>query len=110
MEALRPVVKKAVWLVVVGLLLGLSYDWMAKRFYGPEHEAGFRLGAVHGALMPIALPRLLMGKDVPIYAPNNTGRTYKMGYIAGINLCGLIFFGILFRRGSRNKNTTDEHG
>jgi len=48
--------------------------------------------------MPVALPGLLMGKDLPIYAPVNSGRLYKLGYIAGINLCGLLFFGVLFRR------------
>jgi hypothetical protein len=48
--------------------------------------------------MPVALPSLLLGRDVPIYAPINTGRTYKLGYIAGINLCGLVFFGAAFRQ------------
>jgi hypothetical protein len=52
---------------------------------------------VHGFLMPVALPDLLAGKDVPIFAVNNTGRKYKLGYIAGINLCGLLFFGMAFR-------------
>jgi hypothetical protein len=37
-----------------------------------------------------------MGQDVPIYAPTNTGRGYKLGYIAGINGCGLVFFGLTF--------------
>ena len=89
---------KAVTLVVLGLILGFGYDWAAPRLYGPEQTAGFRLGMVHGALMPTALPSLLMGKDVPIYATSSTGRTYKLGYIAGINLCGLLFFGSAFRR------------
>jgi hypothetical protein len=39
-----------------------------------------------------------MGKDVPIFAQNNNGRIYKVGYIAGINLCGLLFFGLAFSR------------
>ena len=47
--------------------------------------------------MPAALPSLVAGGDVPIFAANNTGRNYKLGYIAGINLCGLIFFGLAFR-------------
>jgi hypothetical protein len=89
---------KAVTLVVLGLLLGFGYDWAAPRFYGPERLAGFRLGVLHGALMPVALPSLVLGRDVPIYAVNNSGRTYKLGYIAGINLCGLVFFGLAFRR------------
>ena len=48
--------------------------------------------------MPMALPNLLVGDDVSIYAANNTGRLYKVGYIAGVNVCGLAFFGYLFWR------------
>jgi hypothetical protein len=89
---------KVVVLVVLGLLLGAAYDWAAPRMYGPDRIPGFRLGVLHGALMPVALPALLMGRDVPIYAPTSTGRIYKIGYIAGINLCGMTFFGAAFRR------------
>jgi hypothetical protein len=89
---------KAATLVGLGLLLGFGYDWAAPRLYGPERTAGFRLGILHGALMPTALPSLLLGKDVPIFAVTSTGRTYKLGYIAGINLCGLVFFGSAFWR------------
>ena len=94
----KTLVVKVVVLVVLGLLLGAAYDWAAPRMYGPERFAGFRLGVLHGALMPVALPTLLMGRDVPIYAATNTGRIYKIGYIAGINLCGMTFFGAAFRR------------
>lgn len=89
---------KAATLVLLGLVLGFGYDWAAPRFYGSERVAGFRLGILHGALMPVALPSLLLGKDVPIYAERNVGRAYKVGYICGINLCGLIFFGAAFWR------------
>jgi hypothetical protein len=89
---------KAASLVLTGLLLGWGYRWAAPRFYGPETTAGFWLGTLHGGLMPTALPSLLMGNDVPIYATRNTGRSYKIGYIAGINLCGLLFFGLAFRK------------
>jgi hypothetical protein len=89
---------KAATLVLLGLVFGFGYDWAAPRFYSPDRLAGFRLGVLHGALMPVALPSLLLGRDVPIYAANSTGRTYKLGYIAGINLCGLVFFGAAFRQ------------
>jgi len=89
---------KAATLVLLGIGLGLGYDWAAPRFYGADPPAGFRVGVLHGALMPTALPSLLLGKDVPIYASHSTGRTYKLGYIAGINLCGLVFFGSAFWR------------
>lgn len=51
--------------------------------------------------MPGALPNLLVGNDIPIYAANNTGRTYKLGYTCGVNACGAIFFGLFFWRVSR---------
>jgi len=64
--------------------------------YLAEYKAGFWYGTMHGALMPAALPSLLLGKDVPIFAGNNSGRGYKIGYIGGINACGFVFFGLAF--------------
>ena len=90
--------KKSITLVLLGLLLGFGYDWAVPRLYKPGEAAGFRIGMVHGALMPVALPALLLGRDVPIFLNANPGRIYKLGYIAGINLCGLVFFGLAFHR------------
>lgn len=95
-------VRKIVTLVALGVLFGFAYDWAAPRFYRPETQARFLMGVLHGGLMPVALPSLVMGKDVPIYATNNSGRSYKLGYIAGINLCGLIFFGTTFAKPKRS--------
>jgi len=83
-------------LLVTGLILGLAYDWAVPRLYRPDRTAGFWLGTTHGALMPAALPSLLMGQNVPIFTERNSGRPYKLGYIAGINLCGCVFFGLAF--------------
>ena len=93
----KAALKKVIPLVVAGVILGWGYDWASHRFYNDDQSAGFWRGALHGALMPAALPSLLLGKDVPIFAPRNSGRPYKLGYIAGINLCGLVFFGLAFR-------------
>ena len=71
---------------------------LTNRSGGP---AGFGRGMLQGALMPCALPNLLAGRDVVIYAPNNTGRTYKLGYTVGVNGCGAVFFGIFFWRVNR---------
>ena len=90
----RQVVAKVITLTLFCLLLGLIQGWAAARFYSPDREAGFHVGLLEGALMPAALPALLMGKDVPIYAPTNVGRLYKIGYILGINICGTVFFGV----------------
>ena len=92
---------KAAMLVLLGLVLALGYDWAVPRLYGPGRAAGFRLGVLHGALMPVALPSLLLGKDVPIFAEENQGRLYKLGYIAGIDACGFVFFGLAFWRPGR---------
>lgn len=90
--------RKAFSLVVVGFVFGWIYAWAAPRVYRPDALPGFWMGVVHGALMPIALPSLLIGKDVPIYAERSAGRPYKLGYIAGINACGFVFFGLAFWR------------
>ena len=47
---------------------------------------------------PLSLPSLVIGRDVPIYDPKNSGRSYKIGYICGVNICGLVFIGPLFWR------------
>ena len=57
---------------------------------------GFFRGLLHGGMMPVAWPTLLVGQDQEIYAARNEGRTYKLGYSMGVNLSGLIFFGWLF--------------
>ena len=64
---------------------------------------------LHGGLMPMALPSLVMGQNVDIFAANNSGRLYKLGYIVGINICGLIFFGSAFWQPKRSgiKQTID---
>jgi hypothetical protein len=101
---------KIIALTALGVALGLTQGWASSRTYQPDHVAGFHLGLLHGMLMPAALPGLLMGHDLPIYAPNNSGRPYNIGYILGINTCGTIFFGIgywqprRFRQAGNAKN------
>jgi len=96
--ALKTLLTKAAILLIVGLLLGWVYAWASPRVYPREASLGFSYGVIHGGLMPMALPSLLMGQDVEIFASNNSGRSYKLGYIVGINLCGMIFFGSAFWR------------
>ena len=81
---------------MIGLLLGWIYGWAEPRLYPSDTRFGFFRGMTHGACMPMALPALVLGQDVSIYSEHNTGRGYKLGYIAGINLCGLVFFGGAF--------------
>ncbi len=87
------------------LLVAVVIGWMVNRVeVSLEHKArpaGFGQGILQGVMMPMALPNLLLGKDVPIYSARNTGLTYKLGYTAGVNGCGAIFFGLLFWRLNR---------
>ncbi|MFZ1074026.1 MAG: hypothetical protein WAO21_11415 [Verrucomicrobiia bacterium] len=94
---------KIVALTLLGVGLGIAQGWASSRSYKPDHVAGFNLGVVHGILMPAALPGLLLGNNLPIYAPNNTGRTYNIGFAVGINCCGTLFFGISFWQPRRRR-------
>jgi len=81
----------------VGWGSGTAMRWDA-RMAGP---AGFGRGLLHGALMPLAWPTLLAGRDQEIYGHNNSGRTYKLGYSLGVNVCGAAFFGWSYSRWRR---------
>ena len=98
MSLARFIVTKSIMLIAFCAILGLAQAWVASRSYKPSQLAGFNTGIMHGMLMPAALPGLLMGNDLPIYAPNNTGRTYNIGYAVGVNCCGTMFFGVAFWR------------
>jgi hypothetical protein len=94
---------KIVALTLLGVAFGFAQGWASSRCYKPDHVAGFHMGILHGMLMPAALPGLLMGNNLPIYAPNNSGRTYNIGYAMGVNCCGTLFFGISFWRPRRRR-------
>ena len=85
-------------LIVVTALFGWLYAWASPYCFPKEKAADWAYGVMHGALMPMAFPSLVMGQNVEIYSTHNTGRPYKLGYIAGINACGLVFFGSIFWR------------
>ena len=97
----KPLFFRLARLTILCLGLSLLYGWAAPRAYPPDTQFGLEYGILHGALMPMALPSLIMGKDVTIYCENNDGRRYKIGYILGINLCGLLVFGTAFLRINR---------
>jgi len=99
----RLITIKIIVLTALALALGFLQDWASTRCYRPDHVAGFHMGLLHGMLMPAALPGLLMGNNLPIYAPNNSGRPYNIGYIFGINTCGTVFFGAAFWQPRRRR-------
>lgn len=91
--------------LLVLVAVATAFTWVLNHSSAPvgteAAPAGFARGMLHGALMPGALPHLLLGEDVTIYSPNNSGRLYKLGYTVGVNGCGAIFFGVFFWRVSR---------
>jgi len=88
-------------ILVFAFIIGWMLQRSAEALNRSNERAGFGRGLLHGILMPMAFPNLLVGKDVPIYAANNTGVPYKLGYTAGVNTCGAVFFGAWFWRFSR---------
>jgi hypothetical protein len=94
---------KFIALTVISLTLGFTHSWAAERLYQPDYVATMPVGLLEGALMPAALPGLVLGHDLPIYAPNNVGRGYKIGYILGLNTCGTFFFGVAFWQPRRRR-------
>ena len=97
----RKILLRILTLLLVATCVGWVLNRTTARLNEDTQPAGFGRGVLHGALMPLAFPNLLVGRDVNIYALNNAGRTYKLGYTLGVNGCGLIFFGFLFWRVSR---------
>ena len=85
-------------IVLFAYLIGCALSEISISLHKQPSPAGFGRGIVQGALMPLALPNLLVGRDVSIYAEKNDGVPYKLGYTAGVNGCGMVFFGILFWR------------
>ncbi len=97
----RPFGSQLLGLLVVAFVVGLILESSAARLYESEEPAGFGRGLLHGAIMPLAMPNLMAGRDMTIYSVVNTGRTYKLGYTLGVNGCGLLFFGFFFWRVKR---------
>jgi hypothetical protein len=83
---------------VVAFAVGWALSRISVSLERSQQPAGFARGLLQGALMPMSMPNLLVGNDVTIYAKNNTGLTYKIGYTMGVNVCGLLFFSFFFWR------------
>ena len=93
-------------ILLLAALIGVCLNRVSSSLERSARPAGFSRGIVQGALMPMSLPNLLVGRDVAIYSQNNTGITYKLGYTTGVNGCGAIFFGFFFWRINRWRTPT----
>jgi hypothetical protein len=99
--AVRPLWFRLLRTVAVLTFFAFLFTWLLRisnRSLGDERPAGFPLGMLHGICMPAAMPHLMLGHDVPIFAAHNTGRTYKLGFTVGVNGAGLVFFGSFYWR------------
>ena len=97
------IVRQGLTVLLLALAVGASLKHVSASLERVGHPAGFSRGLVQGALMPMSMPNLIAGQDITIYSQNNTGLTYKLGYTAGVNGCGAIFFGFFFWRLNRWK-------
>jgi hypothetical protein len=103
----RKISTRIVTLLAAMTLVGFVMRHSSESLARSHTRAGFFHGVLQGALMPCAFPNLLVGNDVVIYAKNNTGLTYKLGYTFGVNACGAIFFGLFFWRVGRWRKKAD---
>ena len=97
----RRVLVRVVSILILAFAIGVVLNHISSSLAHDSSRAGFARGVLQGALMPMAMPNLLVGRDVMIYSENNSGVSYKLGYTAGVNGCGAIFFGFLFWRVTR---------
>ena len=97
-QRLLRIVRSIAFFVLLALVIGWILNCIATSLERTNRPAGFVRGMLQGALMPMAMPNLLVGKDITIYTLNNTGVPYKLGYTAGTNTAGAIFFGFFFWR------------
>lgn len=109
-----PLWKRLLRSLLVLAFLAVTLTWVLRAsnrsMERSGEPAGFGLGLLHGACMPAALPHLLFGKDVPIFAESNNGRLYKLGYTVGVNGCGMLFFGSFYLRVHRWRKAAQANG
>jgi len=101
----RRIATRCLTFLLVAVAIGVLLKHVSISLEQLGHPAGFSRGLLQGALMPMSMPNLLAGQDITIYSQNNTGLSYKLGYTAGVNGCGALFFGLFFWR--LNKWTRD---
>jgi len=84
--------RKAVTLLVVMVLFGWFYMWASAPGISTKPDRCFGLGVLHGALMPLRCqPRYRNG--CPHLRNGQFGASLQIGYICGIDVCGLSFSG-----------------
>ena len=110
----QKVARRTITILIAAVLIGIGMRHASAGLERRSTPAGFFQGLLQGALMPGALPNLVVGNDIVIYAQSNTGVPYKLGYTLGVNVCGAVFFGFFFWRLHRwrkaGKAASEEEG
>jgi hypothetical protein len=81
----RRLLTRIVIFLLLAFAIGAVLNRVASTLERDARPAGFSRGVLQGAL----------------YAVKNTGLRYKLGYTAGVNGCGAVFFGCVFWRVAR---------
>jgi hypothetical protein len=79
--------KQSVVLSVLFVFLMIGLSSCAPEGHSSK-EYGFFGGLIHGMVIIFALIGKLFGADVGIYAANNTGFFYWLGFILGLGFLG----------------------
>lgn len=76
--------------LIIGLFLLICLFGLSSCAPGgdTDKEYGFFGGFIHGWVLVFALIGKLFGGDYGIYAENNTGFTYWLGFIIGLGILG----------------------
>ncbi len=75
--------KSSLWIIVLILLVSSC----APEGYTSD-EYGFFSGIWHGVCLPFAIIGKIFGSDIGIYAENNSGFLYWIGFIIGLGGLG----------------------
>jgi len=78
--------------VLLALLVMLSgcADKIDVVFPAGAHQYGFFYGLLHGFIAPFSLLGMLFGADVVVFAANNTGFFYSLGFLLGSGGWGVL--------------------
>ena len=79
--------KKSIHNVFFLVLILVIVSSCAPSGYESE-ESGFFSGLWHGFILVFSIIGKIFGFDIGIYAENNTGFTYWLGFILGIGILG----------------------
>ncbi|MFC2087006.1 hypothetical protein ACFLSA_02440 [Bacteroidota bacterium] len=77
-------------IVITGFFLSSCADVIPIQDCLPEKEYGFWSGLLHGLIAPFSFIISLFKDDVAVYAVNNKGHLYDLGFVLG---AAIIFGG-----------------